>query len=431
MVRTPLQGPAGGDRARKRAGRRARGLEIVERDGSWHVHGTIRAGGRSHRLRKSLGLPATAATYDLAWDEARALEVEIRDTAAGRTGRGAAVAVAVHAYLTRPRQRPLGASVIRILKEIAAQFGPRRLNDVTAADWRKWVDARQAGNSAGTRERFISGVAALLTFARKHHGLTVSIEFDRDKEARNPRRRRRRAVDELRPELIGLVMESAHISLRAQLATEWSTGARVSSVLYGVPVRNVLLAPGRETITFERTKNGDDVVAALHPAAAKILLEYARWRGNLHDREAPFFLTHRRRPYTDNGRASGGQNKTGFKAATRRARQALLDTAFKRARTLRRDGRRDQALAILLAARADCRLLRRLTQHWFRHLLATRMRRDMAAGMAQGGWRDERSFLGYVHDVPDARRALVAEFEAFDTPANSGTSLTRSTSEVG
>jgi hypothetical protein len=34
----------------------------------------------------------------------------------------------------------------------------------------------------------------------------------------------------------------------------------------------------------------------------------------LHDREAPLFLTYRRKPYTDNGRSYGGQNKTAFRA---------------------------------------------------------------------------------------------------------------------
>jgi hypothetical protein len=61
--------------------------------------------------------------------------------------------------------------------------------------------------------------------------------------------------------------------------------------------------------------------------------------------------------------------------------------------------------------RDDTRLLRKLTQHWFRHLLATRMRHDLRAGMEQGGWLDERSIMGYIHDVPSARRATVAAFE--------------------
>jgi hypothetical protein len=52
--------------------------------------------------------------------------------------------------------------------------------------------------------------------------------------------------------------------------------------------------------------------------------DYLKWRGALHEREAPLFLTHRRKPYVDNGREGGGQNKTGFNAAKRRAQKAIL-----------------------------------------------------------------------------------------------------------
>ncbi len=67
----------------------------------------------------------------------------------------------------------------------------------------------------------------------------------------------------------------------------------------------------------------------------------------------------------------------------------------------------------LFAARADGKLLAKVTQHWFRHLLATRMRYDLKSAMEQGGWRDERSVLGYVIDVPEGRRAIVNGFEDF------------------
>ena len=61
------------------------------------------------------------------------------------------------------------------------------------------------------------------------------------------------------------------------------------------------------------------------------------------------------------------------------------------------------------------RLPRRVTQHWFRHILATRMRGDLRAAMEQGGWRDERSILGYISDVPAERSQIVAGFDDFGT----------------
>ena len=48
-----------------------------------------------------------------------------------------------------------------------------------------------------------------------------------------------------------------------------------------------------------------------------------------------------------------------------------------------------------------------ITQHWFRHKLATdilSLTGDLRAAMAQSGWRDVDSMIGYVHDVPKRRR---------------------------
>ena len=78
------------------------------------------------------------------------------------------------------------------------------------------------------------------------------------------------------------------------------------------------------------------------------------------------------------------QNKTGFNAAKRRARAGLLAEAFSSARGMKVAGNREGALEVLLSARNDARLLRRMTQHWFRHLMATRMaHRDLRGTMEQ------------------------------------------------
>jgi hypothetical protein len=67
-------------------------------------------------------------------------------------------------------------------------------------------------------------------------------------------------------------------------------------------------------------------------------------------------------------------------------------------------------------AEADTALIRKVTQHWFRHRLATLMlRRDPRAAMEQGGWLDIRSVIGYSHDVPEYRRQLVAEMDEVGT----------------
>ncbi|MCK7615224.1 tyrosine-type recombinase/integrase [Roseibium sediminicola] len=414
---------AKGGRKGKRAGRRARGLAPVDRDGVWHVHGTVRAGRRSIRVRKSLGLPVDRVSQDAAIEECRRYESEIIAEATGQKTPGAFVSVAAADYLTRTREKPLGKTTVDIVQEIARTFGLQRLNEIAEDDWHRHVDQRQKGNSAATRERYLNALLSFLKFCQgRKYRLDQLPEFDRDKRARNPNRRTRRRVRELRPDLVARLMMAAHITIRAQMAVEWSTGARVSSVLHGCRVCDLILAEGREQITFHDTKNGESVDAALHPTAAAILRDYIEWRGRLHEREAPLFLTYKRKPYSDNGGSSGGQNKTGFKAAKRRAAAAVLQDAQERARK-QRDPKRRQA--ILDDAEADAALLKSVTQHWFRHMLASRMLRDgdIRAAMEQGGWLDPRSVIGYTHDVPEFRRSVVSKFDDF------GKSLTREEDE--
>jgi site-specific recombinase XerD len=407
-----LPGPAPGDRARKRTGRRPRTVRLAERDGYWHATGTLIAGGRATRVRKSLGLSVASTTYRQAEVALAEYLDDEKARLAGQSGRGDSVAVATEGYLRAPRKRALGASTVRIVKKIASRFGRRRLNTIDTQEWRDWVDELNLRRKAATRERFLNGVVGFLNFAMRNHGLAAPPSFERDSEARNPNRRARRRTEELSADLIRALFDAAHISLRAQLAVEYATGSRVSSVLYGVRLCDLNLGKGREQITFRGTKNGEDVTAALNPTAVGILKDYLAWRGSLHDREAPLFLTFRRKPYADNGRSYGGQNKTAFKAARRRAVAVVLAKAERDAARLEAAGKTKAAAVLRQEAQADAALLGRVTQHWFRHLLATRLVRvDPRAAMEQGGWLDIRSVIGYAQDVPAHRRRLVADLD--------------------
>jgi hypothetical protein len=420
MERGGIRPPEGGNRARKRAGRRPRGVWLKERDGYWHAVGTLRVNGRSIRVRRSLGLPVIQISERQAEIELEAYLDEVKATASGKTRRGDPVAIAAKLYLCHPRSRPLGDTAVSIVREVTARFGPRRFNEITGEEWRLWVDGdvktpgRMTGRASATRERWLNGMLAFLTFAKKFHGLTALPEFARDNKVRNPNRRIRRRVAELRADLIRALFDAMHITIRAQLAVEWSTGARVSSVIYATRLCDLTLAPGREQITFRGTKNGEDVTAALAPSAVAVLKDYLAWRGRLHDREAPLFLTHRRKPY-----GSGG-NKTGFNAGKRRCATAILAEGERRAAELLARGLAKPASEAGAKAAADAALIIKMTQHWFRHLLATRMvRQDPRAAMEQGGWLDIRSVMGYAHDVPEHRQRLVVEMDDL------GTKLTR------
>jgi hypothetical protein len=269
-----------------------------------------------------------------------------------------ALSVAVEAYLTRPRKRPLNAIDGARLKEIDRRFGPRQLNQIAESAWLQFVDQRMKGRAAVTRERYIDLVMSFLAWCQKRPRCWVGQlpAFERVHEARQRRERRARRVGELRPELIALLIEHAAPHLKGQMVIMWSTGGRVSSLIYDCRVCDYLAAEGREQITFHDTKNGYRVTAAVHPWAAAVMREYLAWRGHLEDREAALFLADRGQPYADNGKAAGGQTKTAFRGMVRRTCVELRRRALIEAAQLRSAGQSALARAIggELAAISSC-----------------------------------------------------------------------------
>jgi hypothetical protein len=403
-------------RTRRRTPKRPTGVHVIERDGYFHLHGTIRVKGRGIRLRESTGLPARPEHRDAAEELRRQKEQEIRNTVLYGIRPTVPFAVAAEGYLTRRRKRPLNAIDIARIKELTRHFGTRPLAPIGEEEWAGFIDERMRGRAAVTRERYIDLVMSFLTWCQKRprRWLAELPAIERDREARYKKQRRARRVGDLRPELIAALIGHAAPHLRGQMAIKWSTGARVSSLIYGCRLCDYLAAEGREQITFHDTKNGQRVTASVHPWAAVVMRDYLAWRGNLFDREAPLFLTHFRRPYRDNGKAAGGQTKTAFKGMVKRTIAALRRAALTDAVELRRRGEGRTARQHWAAAKSDIALLTQLTPHWFRHLLATTMvgLGDLQAAMDQGGWLDVRSVMGYSHDVPDRRRAVVAAMPA-------------------
>ena len=417
-------------RARGRKGGRGRGpqrgagLEVIERDGHWHVYGTVRAKGRSVRVRKSTELPALPETWKAADELRREWEGDILDTLVSGRAPPVPVAVAADQFLARRRKRPLNARDVNIVQEIAEKFGARRISDVGEGEWIAFVDHRNAGNKAETRERYITGVRSFLAWCQKKpRGWVAELPaFERDPDARKPKHRRARRVADLTPELVMFMIERAPPHLAGQMVAEWSTGGRASSILFGCRLCDLLIAKDdggyRGQLTFHDTKNGEPVVAALHPWACERLLAYLEWRGDLYDREAPLFVTPRldprtgkKLPYSDRRRGSGGgQNRTAFNGMRRRAVSAWRKEGARRALVLWRAGKRVAARDVLRETKDRAMLIGQVTQHWFRHLLATTimaMGGNLRAAMDQGGWLTAESVLGYTHDVPEVRRRLV------------------------
>lgn len=378
--------PSTADRVNRAVKRKKRspGLEILERDGYWHVHGTLRIVGQSKRIRQSTELPATEANREAAEAARHRIETEFRNEILYGVKPSVTIDVAGDHYLAVPRERPLNEIDIRRIEEIVTAFRGRKINTITQDEWKKFVNMRMEGRQLSTRERYLNALMALLNHAWRQQWLQQLPEFERNAQARKPKSRKRRRV----AELIALMMEEAAPHMKPQLAIMWCAGTRVSSLLYGVRFCDLVLTPGREQITFHKTKSGEDVASHLHPWAADVLRAYVAYRGIPRDHETPLFLTDEGLPYADNERAYGGQTKTAFNGLKRRV-----------VARLRAEGR---------DAEAD--LVAQVTPHWFRHGLATNLMAsgvDMRSIMSQGGWETIESVQTYAHQVPEisARRS--------------------------
>jgi hypothetical protein len=129
MDRKSVPGPARRHKGRKQ--RRPRGLAVVERNGFWHIHGTLLAQGRSIRVRESTRLPARSEHFEEADQERNRIERELRGEIAGRPGPGAHLSVAAEAYLSRKRKRPLGKTTIEHVVLCTRIFGLRLMREIS------------------------------------------------------------------------------------------------------------------------------------------------------------------------------------------------------------------------------------------------------------------------------------------------------------
>jgi integrase len=434
MDRSRVSGASGGNR--RRGHRKASpGLRVIARDGFWHLYGTIRVGGYPSRIRRSTGLPATEENREAAEALRLSKERVVRDEVAFGVKPTVAVAVAARQYLNHPRVRPLGETTISHILEVSARFGKRLLTTIAEREWTEFVDKRQAGNSVVTRERYLNSVTAFLSWCRRkpRQYLQTLPTFERSLRGRQQRQRIRRRVGELTPELLVLFLEVAPVHYQGQLVVMMVTGWRVSSIALGVRLCDLLLAVDREgrnrsSITTHRTKNGEPVTAALPSTAVPYLQAYLAWRGRLHDREAPLFLTDTREPYAEGGKYGRRAFQSARAAVIANLRRRAAQEAWERRQVLAdRPGeeRRASAREAIGERLAQAELVAKVTPHWFRHRFATMALADgmdLRGAMEQAGWLDYRSVMGYAHDVPMRRREAIERLAILPTP---DTSLTR------
>jgi integrase len=174
------------------------------------------------------------------------------------------------------------------------------------------------------------------------------------------------------------LIEAAAPHLRPLILFMLCTGARVSEALeldwsdVDLPATKVVLRD---------TKNGTDRPARLPPAAVTALV-------NLPGRQGRVFRRDDGQPYADRERQEGGQIKTAFATACRRAGLVapLLDG---RGQPILRDGEPEMRPAV--------------TPHDLRHSWATwfyALCKDLLLLKDEGGWRTLRMVERYAHLMP-------------------------------
>ncbi len=393
------------------------GGTVYVRAGHFHVRGTVRIGDRSMRLRQTLNLAALRENKEVARGTAEQILRDARLLLAGAPPRS--FAENALDFLQRPRKdnRPLGATDVAVIKELTAHFGTRLMRDIPPAQFVVFVDERNRNNTSETRERYLNSVVAFLKVAIAAGQYDKLPDFMRDQKARNPTTRKTRPVERVGQNIVQAIFACSHLANLAQYAVEEVTGARISSVLFGCSLADLDLAPGKMTLTFRQTKPGFDVPSALPETLRPLLEEYLAWRQQQvrarkvgPGSDERLFVTPNGRPYKWNPTYTGTRNKTAWRAAKRRAHVTIEGEYGSKIAARALEGDTGAVDTLRRQCADDLAILAKMTQHWFRHLLATNLGRlDPKAAMKQGGWRDPRSLSGYMIADAEYQRALVEQ----------------------
>lgn len=328
-------------------------LKLKRRPGRphWYMHGTV----RGISIRESTGVTDSKAAEAIrARREWEIIQGSVFGAEATATFVGAAVS-----YLEAGGERTY-------LKPIIAKIGSTPLAKIDQSLIER--TARQiypdAAPATLNRQAF-TPIAAVLNHAAKR-GLCAKRVIERPEQ---PKGRIRWLTADEAERLIA----SCSDHLRPLVIFLLGTGARLSEALY-LDWRDVDLA--RAHVTFPETKNGEARGVPLHSRVVETLRALRHQTGRV-------FRTQSGRPYAEK-ESGGGQIKTGFSGACRRAK--ITD----------------------------------FSPHDCRHTWATwhyAANRDLIALMKLGGWKSERMVLRYAHvNVSQLAPSIHAGLAAWDAP---------------
>lgn len=335
-------------------------LRLARRPGSpylW-ITGTV----RGRRVRQSAG-----TDHPRLAEEARAeLEARLYREAVHGSRPPVAFAAAAESYIVHAG--PHSPATLARLRRIALAIGPRAL--VTDIDQTRLDEVaakllRPASGQATRLREITTPIRAILTHAARR-GWCDAPQL----EAPPPPASR---TEWLRPAEADALAAAAAKHLRPLMVFLLATGARLGEAL-ALHWADVDLAHARATL--RDTKNGADRHLDLCPRAVTTLHE-------LPHRVGPVFHTRTGRPYQPRRIQGGGQIKTAWATALRKAGLAH----------------------------------RRITPHTCRHTWATwhaTIHRDPMLLRHEGGWSSLAMVQRYAHLAP---RSMTAEMQAWrDTP---------------
>lgn len=385
---------------------------LIERNGVYHVKTTVHANGRSKRVRQTTRVQiGSKANRDEAIREKDRILSEVRHELIHGVKPTVSFATVAGLYVEENTsdEDSFGDTQIRNINRFNKWAGEVPVREVDAPMLTQFMAQTMKGSKPTTRKRNLGPILAVLRFAKERNYVTDVPTIRFSKKAKTSSTIPYRGIQDMSSDLIAKMIEHAPSHARAQLAVEWSTGARVSSVLHSCKLRDLdLSVNGAETITFHHTKNGDTVTAYLHQFAVDQLRKYLQWRGCLQERDAPLFLTDKRQPY-NSGR--GAQNRKAIDAMKRKTIKTLRRESAAEAAKLRANGQPDQARAVWAKAQYEASLVASFAQHDLRRWFATNALQHMSIDEVrrQGGWRSLAALRRYLLGAPKYRQGMVQQ----------------------
>jgi integrase len=341
-------------------------LKLIRRPGRpcWYIHGTV----RGISVRETTGTADRAAAEDVRIRrENEILQRSIHGAHATATFGEAALS-----YLE------LGGEKV-FMQKICDRIKDTPLKDIDQDFIDKLALAMYPNTKSSSRARAVyTPISAVLHHAAARK-LCPKPSISRPKQS--PGR-----VRWLKPEEAERLIEACSPHLRPLVIFLFATGTRLSEALY-LDWRDVDLGRGHVNIVGIddgsgeiSTKNDEARGVPLH---ARMIAEFRK----LGPRETgPVFLTHKGKPYAPpQGWSGGGQIKTGFNAACRRAG------------------------------------VKNFTPHCCRHTWATwhyQANHDLQQLMRDGGWKTLAMVLRYAHaNSEHATRSVAAALSHWDAPS--------------